>query len=210
MKTSFKLFNFVGDPVELSLWFFLLFLFLPSVSLVLCVFISVLIHEMAHAYVANRLGWRVDGIRIDLFTGSAAVDTNIHERDSIPVVAAGPLSNLALSLLTFLVLFAFGLNSVTINPIISKFLVEFLMVNFILFLFNILPIFPMDGGRLVKDSLTLKMKDRRDAKKLAGFISLITSILVLGYAIFNFSIILIIISLLFIYTALRETEIIKD
>ena len=98
MKTSFKLFDFVGAPVELSLWFFILFLWMP-VSLVIAIFVSVLIHEMAHAYVADRRGWRVFGIKVDLFTGSAAVDTNIPEKDAIPVVAAGPLSNLLLAIL---------------------------------------------------------------------------------------------------------------
>ena len=98
MKTSFKLFDFVGAPVELSLWFFILFLWMP-VSWVIAIFVSVLIHEMAHAYVADRRGWRVFGIKVDLFTGSAAVDTNIPEKDAIPVVAAGPLSNLILAIL---------------------------------------------------------------------------------------------------------------
>ena len=101
MKQSFKLFNFVGSPVELSYWFFLLFLFLP-IPTVIAVFISILIHELSHAYVADRLGWMVSGIHIDLFSGSAAIDTNIHEKDSIPVVAAGPLSNLILAAISFL------------------------------------------------------------------------------------------------------------
>lgn len=208
MKTSFKLFNFVGAPVNLNLWFLLLFLWLP-VNFVIAIFISVLIHEMAHAWVANKKGWRVSGINIDLFSGSAAIDPNIHERDAIPVVAAGPLSNLSLMILTF-VGSVIAVSLTTLNPVIYKFLLDFITVNLFLFIFNILPIFPLDGGRLVKDFLTLKMKSRLRAKKIAGWISLVTSFLVLIYSISTMNLILGVFSLLFIYMALREIEIIKD
>lgn len=208
MKTSFKLFNFVGAPVNLNLWFLLLFLWLP-VNFVIAIFISVLIHEMAHAWVANKKGWRVSGINIDLFSGSAAIDPNIHERDAIPVVAAGPLSNLSLMILTF-VGSVIAVSLTTLNPVIYKFLLDFITVNLFLFIFNILPIFPLDGGRLVKDFLTLKMKSRFRAKKIAGWISLVTSCLVLIYSISTMNLILGVFSLLFIYMALREIEIIKD
>lgn len=208
MKTSFKLFNFVGAPVNLNLWFLLLFLWLP-VNFVIAIFISVLIHEMAHAWVANKKGWRVSGINIDLFSGSAAIDPNIHERDAIPVVAAGPLSNLFLMILTF-VGSVIAVSLTTLNPVIYKFLLDFITVNLFLFIFNILPIFPLDGGRLVKDFLTLKMKSRLRAKKIAGWISLVTSCLVLIYSISTMNLILGVFSLLFIYMALREIEIIKD
>lgn len=198
MKQSFKIFNFVGSPVELSYWFFLLFLFLP-VTWVICVFISILIHEMAHAYVADRLGWVVRGIHIDLFSGSAAVDANIHERDSIKVVAAGPLSNLLLAVLS--------LGFALVFP--NDFLISMLFINVILFLFNILPIFPMDGGRILRDALYLKTKDRRKSKRISAIVSLITTSLVMIYAISTFSVILILFCLLFGYNSLKELKIIK-
>jgi Zn-dependent protease len=205
MKTSFKLFNFVGAPVEISLWFFLIFLMTP-ISWGISIFLSVLIHEMAHAYVANLLGWRVFGIKVDLFTGSAAVDTNIPEKDSIPVVAAGPLSNLLFAIIVLLVTSFVGSD---INPIVFKFLNDLFVVNLILFIFNLLPIYPMDGGRIVKDFLFLKMRsNRRSAKRIAGGISLAFSIGLLLYSILIFNIIMILFSVLFIYCALIELEII--
>ena len=205
MKTSFKLFNFVGAPVEISLWFFLIFLMAP-ISWGIAILLSVLIHEMAHAYVANLLGWRVFGIKVDLFTGSAAVDTNIPEKDSIPVVAAGPLSNLLFAIIVLLVTSFVGSD---INPIVFKFLNDLFVVNLILFIFNLLPIYPMDGGRIVKDFLFLKMRsNRRSAKRIAGGISLAFSIGLLLYSILIFNIIMILFSALFIYYALIELEII--
>jgi len=195
MKTSFKLFNFVGAPVEFSVWFLLLFLWLP-ISMVIAVFVSLLIHEMAHAYVADRRGWRVYGIKVDLFTGSASVDTNIPERDSIPVVAAGPLSNLILMIFCIPIL------------IVDKFLVDLVVVNLFMFIFNILPIYPMDGGRLLKDFLLLKMRKRSLAKKIAGGVSLTFSVFLLMVSIYIFAPIMLIFSLLFIYMALVELEIV--
>lgn len=198
MKQSFKLFNFVGSPVELSYWFFLLFLILP-VPTVIAVFISILIHELSHAYVADRLGWMVSGIKIDLFTGSAAIDTNIHEKDSIPVVAAGPLSNLALAIVSIFIGVFFPYN----------FLVTMVVVNILLFLFNILPIYPMDGGRILRDTLYLKLKNRRKSVRISAVVSLITTALVLFYAISTFSVILIIFCLLFVYMALKDLDFVK-
>lgn len=198
MKQSFKLFNFKGIPVELSIWFFLLFLFLPLTT-VIAVFISILVHELAHAYVADRLGWMVSGIHIDLFSGSAAIDTNIHERDSIPVVAAGPISNLILAGISLLVAIVFP----------SIFLATMIVVNILLFLFNILPIYPMDGGRLLRDTLYLKLRDRRKSVRISAIVSLITTCLVLVYAVVTFSIILMIFCLLFGYMSLRDLNIVK-
>ena len=200
MKTSFKLFDFVGAPVELSLWFFILFLWMP-VSLVIAIFVSVLIHEMAHAYVADRRGWRVD-----LFTGSAAVDTNIPEKDAIPVVAAGPLSNLLLAILC-IPFYSFLVN---INPIIDGFMENLFVINIFMFIFNILPIYPMDGGRLLKDFLFIKMKgNRRLAKKISGYVSLTFSVALLLYSISIMAFLLILFSALFIYTSLVEVELVK-
>lgn len=205
MKTSFKLFDFVGAPVELSLWFFILFLWMP-VSLVIAIFVSVLIHEMAHAYVADRRGWRVFGIKVDLFTGSAAVDTNIPEKDAIPVVAAGPLSNLLLAVLC-IPFYSFLVN---INPIIDGFMNDLFIINIFMFIFNILPIYPMDGGRLLKDFLFIKMKgNRRLAKKISGYVSLTFSVALLLYSISIMAFLLILFSALFIYTSLVEVELVK-
>jgi Zn-dependent protease len=205
MKTSFKIFDFVGAPVELSLWFFILFLWMP-VSLVIAIFVSVLIHEMAHAYVADRRGWRVFGIKVDLFTGSAAVDTNIPEKDAIPVVAAGPLSNLLLAVLC-IPFYSFLVN---INPIIDGFMNDLFVINIFMFIFNILPIYPMDGGRLLKDFLFIKMKrNRRLAKKISGYVSLTFSVALLLYSISIMAFLLILFSALFIYTSLVEVELVK-
>lgn len=158
---KFKLFNFVGAPVRLSLLFFLL---LPivhfKVETFLSVFVAILVHEMAHALVAHRKGYTVYGIDIDLFAGAAALDANMHQRDSMHVSLAGPLSNLIMVCL-----------SLVLIPYVP-YMTTFFEVNLFLFVFNMLPIYPMDGGMAFKDFLMLRMRDRRRAVEIAAMTSL--------------------------------------
>ena len=100
MKTDYELFKVKGIPVSISLWFLLI---LPltgfDLSVFISVFIAVLIHELAHALTAKSLGYGAYGITIGLFAGQAQVDSNMHPRDNIRVVAAGPISNLVLAII---------------------------------------------------------------------------------------------------------------
>jgi hypothetical protein len=63
MKTNIKLFNFLGSSVNLDIFLLFIFLIFP-ITMSLSIFISVLIHEMAHAFIANKKGYYVYGINI--------------------------------------------------------------------------------------------------------------------------------------------------
>ena len=193
MKQSIRLFNFQGTPVSLSLWFFLIFL-MTTVSYGVCIFIAVLIHELAHAWVANLKGYQVYSIHVDLFSGSAAIDTNMHERDSVPITAAGPLSNLLLAVIGYILM--------TLFPGVP-YVKDFITVNTFLFIFNILPIYPMDGGQIVRSYANLS-NNRYKNRKLASWVSFIFSGLVLAFAIYTWSIIMALVSGYFGYLALKE------
>jgi stage IV sporulation protein FB len=200
MKLEFKMFNFQGSPVYLKLWFLLLFAWV-SPSMVVAIFLSVLVHELAHAFVANRLGYNVRQIYIDLFYGAAEIDLDhCPERDAIQIIGAGPISNLLLGIVSF------GLYVGTGIPFLTK----MILVNVVLFIFNILPIYPMDGGRILRSLLMMKMSsNRRLAKQISDWVSLIFSIALLAYCIYTSSLMLGIFSLLFIYFALKELKFIK-
>jgi stage IV sporulation protein FB len=191
--SDIKLFTFRGVPVTLSLWFFLL---LPMVHFQFDVFISafiaILIHEMAHTFMAQHLGYGAYGISIGLFAGQAQVDSNMHTRDNIKVVAAGPLSNLILAIIGLIL----GVE-------------VFFTVNFFLFIFNILPIYPMDGGHICKDLLMLNMRNRRKAFELSMGISLVTSVFLLIFGMLSGSIMISIFACIFGYYALKELGYIK-
>lgn len=196
MKTNIKLFNFLGSPVNLDLLFLLIFLIFP-ITISVSIFISVLIHEMAHAFVANKKGHHVYGININLFGGSAAINSNIHERDSIPITAAGPISNLILYLI-FLTISLFMNN---------QFITDFMYVNLFLLVFNILPIYPMDGGRIVKDFLVWKSRkmniSRREANVISARISMIFSILLVLFSLVNGYLIMAIFGLFLVINLLK-------
>jgi stage IV sporulation protein FB len=193
MKTDYELFRVKGIPVSISLWFLLI---LPltgfDLSIFISVFIAVLIHELAHALSAKSLGYGAYGINIGLFAGSASIDSNMHPRDNIRVTAAGPLSNLILAIIGLFL----GFDT-------------FFYINMFLFIFNILPIYPMDGGELMKDFLMLNMSNRRKAFEISMKISLITSISLLLYSILMGQFIISIFACIFAYYALKELGYIK-
>lgn len=193
MKTDYELFRVNGIPVSISLWFLLLLPMVDfSLTIFVSVFISVLIHELGHALTAKHLGYRTYGINIGLFFGSASVDSNMHPRDNMKVVAAGPLSNLLLVIIGSIL----GLDT-------------FVEINIFLFIFNILPIYPMDGGHLFKDFLMLNMNNRRKAFQISMKVSLVTSILVVLYSLLCAQPIMSIFGLIFCYYALKELGYIK-
>jgi Zn-dependent protease len=196
MKQSFKLFNFRGAPVSVSIWFFLLFLMLPPIA-VGAVFVSVLIHELGHAWMANQKGYKVYGITIDMISGAAAIDSNMHDRDSIPITAAGPISTLILSLLCY-----FIEPYCPVGPI-HEFVNDMYNINLFLFIFNILPIYPMDGGQIVRSIANLS-KNRYKNRRIASWLSVSFSALIVVYAVYTMSLIMGIFGVYFAYLSLKE------
>jgi len=116
------------------------------------IFGSVALHELGHSVVARAKGGYIHEIVLYPFGGAAKI-SNIPKRpvDEILVALAGPAVSLALSLIfrQFELLWFLG------------------YLNGMLFFFNILPVFPMDGGRVLRAALTLK-KGRLEATRIAA------------------------------------------
>jgi stage IV sporulation protein FB len=137
-----------------------------------------------------------------LFNGAAEMNlSQIHERDSIKIVAAGPLSNLLLCFAS-LIPISMGYN--------NQFITDFANVNLLLLIFNIIPIYPLDGGRLLRDGLYLIGKNRKSSVMISSSISLLLSSLLLVYAIVTMNIFAGIFAGLFIYFAVKELGWIKN
>lgn len=195
---SIKLFNFKNAPVSLSIWFFLLFTFIPSFTAIFVVFLSILIHEMAHAWMADKKGYTIYGITIDIFSGSASMSSNIHDRDSIPITAAGPLSTLALCVIGYLMKTYIGDY--------HQIYYYLYIVNLYLFIFNILPIYPMDGGQITRSIANLS-RNRYESRRIVSWVSLISSILLVIVSSIIMQIFMIIYGFYFCYLSLKELKI---
>lgn len=106
-------------------------------------FVIVLIHELGHAFAAHWFGWEVTEIELLPFGGVAKLDE--HEEhpfhEECLVLIAGPLQNIWLPLLSYGFM-AFPFWGAAQHQI-------FLSQNSALLLFNLLPIWPLDGGRLM-------------------------------------------------------------
>jgi Zn-dependent protease/CBS domain-containing protein len=104
-----------------------------------------LTHELSHALVARRNGMKVAGITLWLFGGVSQLEGDPKSAGAEALIAGvGPLTSFAVALI------ALGLALVTsANALVSDLLSWLAFVNLALGLFNLLPAFPLDGGRLL-------------------------------------------------------------
>jgi len=123
---------------------------LAEVSVLLLIFACVLLHELGHALAARRYGIRTRDIILLPFGGVARLQRMPDKPQQELVVAlAGPAVNLGLALLLYP--FSGGLNRALSEALAHGGIVESLLyVNVAMILFNMIPAFPMDGGRVLR------------------------------------------------------------
>ena len=112
-------------------------------------FVSILLHELGHAVVARRQGLRTRSITLFVFGGVAQLEKDPRDgRAEFWMAAAGPVASLALAGLFYAVasLPFLGASAAAV----AKYLA---LINLMLALFNLVPAFPMDGGRLLRGAL---------------------------------------------------------
>lgn len=125
---------------------------LDRILIAIGLFTSVALHELGHSYVAIRKGCRVREITL-MFMGGAAQMERLprRPRDEMTMALAGPAVSLALGLIGF-----FGGRQLMTMGISYPGAIVYILgwINFILAGFNLLPSFPMDGGRVLRAALT--------------------------------------------------------
>jgi Zn-dependent protease len=152
--------------------------FLVAVGAAFGYFLSLILHELGHALVARRLGIEISGIDLWFFGGLSQMRREpATPGEEFKIAAAGP----AVTFLLLLIFVGVGealstghsltdtltKNGVTTSPALA--LVGWLaFVNAALFLFNIVPAFPLDGGRIARAAIWRVTGDRNRATQATG------------------------------------------
>lgn len=134
----------------------------------------VLIHELGHVAVARSFGWRVSQVQLLPFGGVASVDEsgNVPAREELIVALAGPFQNVWMAAFALLM----GMTSYGDADWWEYFLQANLMIGF----FNLMPVLPLDGGKVMQALFSYGMAYQRAMRSTVWISMFISILLVLG------------------------------
>jgi Zn-dependent protease/predicted transcriptional regulator len=191
--------GFGGLPISSS------FQLILGVFTAIFLFICVLLHELGHSYVTQKLGYKINSITLFIFGGiSNSEEIPRNPKQEIKIAIAGPLVSLALGL-SFFVLYYFTrtYNNSLLSNIILINLGSLSFYNLILAGFNLIPAFPIDGGRVLRALFAMKMNYQKATKIAANIGKGVAVIMAIIGIFFNFWLILIAI---FVYIGASQEE----
>jgi len=108
--------------------------------------VSVVLHEYGHYFVAKILGYESQGIIFNVYGAGLQSNNIFKSKDEVLISLAGPLVNLILIILTICLWWLF--------PASYIYSIGFLRSNLSVMIFNLIPIYPLDGGRILVSSLS--------------------------------------------------------
>jgi Zn-dependent protease/CBS domain-containing protein len=186
MKWSWKIGEYAGIGVYIHATFLLIILWvglshwlagktleatLAGLAFVMALFACVLLHEFGHALTAKKYGIKTRDITLLPIGGVARLERMPDDpKQELWVALAGPAVNVVIAVALFVwLLVTNGFEPLSNLSMVSGSFVERLMfVNVALVLFNLLPAFPMDGGRVLRALLATKMEYTRATQIAAG------------------------------------------
>jgi Zn-dependent protease len=190
---SFRLFRIAGIDLFLHWTWFLVAFYGISIrakhysSLAwpvleyLTLFGIVLLHEFGHALACRQVGGKANQIVLWPLGGVAYVDPPPRPGATLWSIAAGPLVNAVLApFLTIAAVFAPSLGLTDSMPNASVFITDVCVINFVLLAFNLLPIYPLDGGQLLRSVLWFFLGRARSlmVATVVGFVGVAILILI--------------------------------
>lgn len=231
MRLSYRLFRVFGIDVRVHVTFaFIVAYFayvwgvlqepggiwgaLYGILLVFLLFALVVIHELSHSRVAQHYGIQVRSITLLPIGGLAAMEEIPEEpRKELVISSAGPLSNVIIGVIMLaLSPLVLDWSGQTFSGFFSELMFErsfagayayILVVNWFLALFNLLPAFPLDGGRVFRALLALRM-DRGRATRIAVAVGQILAVAMAIYGFLGGGIVLILVAIFIFFGAQGE------
>jgi Zn-dependent protease len=148
-------------------------------------FVIVLLHEFGHSLACRSVGGRANQIVLWPLGGVAYVDPPPRPGATLWSIAAGPLVNVALLPILFVLLsFSRSLGWVHSLPDVHYLLRSIFYINVVLLVFNMLPVYPLDGGQILR-SLLWFVLGRARSLMVATVIGLIGGVAFIGFAIWQ-------------------------
>ncbi len=161
---------------------------LAHIGLVMIVFVCVVLHEFGHALTAQRFGINTRDITLLPIGGVASLERMPEDpKQEFLITAAGPLVNLVIAGIGFLLLAIMGVSLFFSDAMLkastwTQVLSFIVGSNLLLFLFNLIPAFPMDGGRIFRSLLSMRLPREKATAIAAG----LGRVLAIGFVAYGF------------------------
>lgn len=155
-----------------------------SVIAMLAFFMSLILHELAHSIVARQHGVEMRGITLFIFGGVAEMESEPKTpRSEFLIASAGPLMSFALGAGFWVISWLLGV--VGIDTALVEVFGYLALVNIILAIFNLLPAFPLDGGRVFRAYLWGRSKNLIKATETATRVSSTIAYVIIGLGVLS-------------------------
>ena len=180
-----------------------------GVGFILALFACVVLHEFGHALAARRFGINTRSIVLLPIGGIAAIEKTPEDpRQEILIALAGPAVSFGIAGLLWVALMAGGnVPPVTLDLSEAGFLQRLMVVNLLLGAFNLLPAFPMDGGRVFRALLSMRLGQVR-ATRIAAIVAQAAAVL-LAVVGLRYNLLLVLIALFIWIGAVTEASMVS-
>ncbi len=232
MKGALQIAKFFGIPVKIHWTFALLFLWVGWVAhsegfgqkgvlwltlFVLALFACVVLHEFGHALTARRFGVQTKDIILLPIGGVARLD-KLPEKPwhEFLVAIAGPAVNVVIAGLLAPYFFLYSFSTFQRNLMygmtmesFSDFIPMLIFLNIVLAIFNLIPAFPMDGGRIFRALLSIRI-GRSKATRMASYLGQLLAVLMIVYGLWEGGFTTILIGAFVFMSASQENKMVQN
>lgn len=218
-QRGIRLFSFRGTTVDVEISFLILIGLFVILDLdrgepvrvallwVPILFLSILLHELGHAAAIGLLGFGQSEIRLAGLGGATMNRRSASPWQEIVISVAGPLVSFAISLVSWLILRSS--TPAALGPLLAALLPQLAYANIAWGIFNLLPIYPLDGGHVVQQ-IARKLLAPLTAAKASAISSLIFAAILIALAIPTRQFFLIILGALFLLQNYQRFALLKQ